>query len=509
MAIFPWGGRTSKKRTDDEKSEATKGRRAKKAHKTQMAEMEEFAREIKRRLGVQNAFISGSVQMLGVSQIKRHFGKRWVRAHDRVHSLICSIMESRLGPSDSFTLFGQSTYVIVFSTLSPNAASMKVALIAQEISRRLFGDKPPPNVISIGVATIDENSELNIESLNSGDLISKLVDHHQQAENFQEISVGPVNEPDNVIQETPLLADTAKQAKQNAFEETWNSIAYTNKTFEDWHNFRHQSAKKIIRDEWQEIREDYKAPDDLLFVYRPAWLIKNGMIAAHTCVPARVSETGVLFAGGKAMPSRRVGPHNYSLDLLALQKVMKDFDELEENGQSAMIVIPVHVQTLDITKFRNPYKDILQQMSAARRKSVVFEVIGINETTPTLNVSNAISVLHPFSRDVMVRTKLSFSNFFEYHSLGVHAIGVDLGNVPMTESQMLPAMMSYNERAQKNQLHTFAHGIRTRSMASGAAAAGFRYIDGRAIATPVEKPEPRRPWTASDVYMSLIEELER
>ena len=457
-------------------------------------EMNIFAQRIKAQFKSQGEFLSGSVQMLGLSHLKKHFGDDWPHVSDKVHALIESTMSKRLDKADCYTVFEKNTYVIVFSNLSVSVASMKVALIAEEVSRRLFGDKPPKSLFKIGVAKVNGDSKIVFETLGSTELIANIASLHERECGFIELSVGLAEE-----ESKDSSADRAAQrphtdTKPSAQESVWLPI-------------RNAKAEDDNLYSWKTIRHQYEMPADLMFVYWPAWLVNQEMIAAHTCVPARVADHGIVIVGGGAMPMRRASVENYSLDLHSLTKVIDNLNELECQQRQAIVILPVHVHTLEVSKYRDPYKDILTALPTSLREKIVFELIGIDHTTPTINIAHAVSMLRPFAKDIMIRTKLNATNFVDYQSLGVHAVGVDLSGIKMTEKEIYPQLNTFNARANKHNLITFTHGIRTRSLTSGAAAAGFRYIDGNAIATPIMMPEPSRSWRARDVYSTLMEEM--
>jgi hypothetical protein len=89
-------------------------------------------------------------------------------------------------------------------------------------------------------------------------------------------------------------------------------------------------------------------------------------------------------------------------------------------------------------------------------------------------------------------------------SLNIHAVGIDLTSVPLDEKEIFGHVETFNAAARKNHLCTFVHGTRSRSLLSGCVAAGFRYLDGSAVAASVMNPLPNKPWTAKDVYTNLI-----
>lgn len=453
-----------------------------------------FAQRIKAQIKTHGEFLSGSVQMLGLSRLKNHFGDDWPHVSAKVHALIQSTMGNRLDKADCYTLFGEGTYVIVFSNLSARVASMKAALIAEEVSRRLFGDKPPQNLFKVGIAKVSGDSKIAFETLGSAELIANIATMHDRECGFVEVSAGPTEKGEMDVSAGRAAPASQMEMKPTAHDTEWIPI----------HNAKADDTDLYS---WKPIRREFEMPSDLMFVYWPAWLVNQEMIAAHTCVPARVAERGIVIAGGGAMPMRHASVENFSLDLHSLTKVIDNLNELERQQRQAIVILPVHVHTLDASKYRDPYKDVLTALSGNQRTRIVFELIGIDHTTPTINIANAVSMLRPFAKDIMIRTKLNAANFVDYQSLGIHAVGVDLSGIRMTEKEIYPQLNAFNARANKHHLCTFAHGIRTRSLTSGAVAAGFRYIDGGAIATPIMMPEPGRSWGVRDVYSALMEEL--
>lgn len=476
---------------------------------TAKMEMEAFAQRVKSLFSANGEFVTGSVQMLVLTQLKEHFGSQWPHVSGKIHALIQSILNNRLNPSDCYTVFGESTYVIVFASLSTKAASMKVALMAEEVARKLFGDAPPKDLFEIGIARLSSDTDFSVETLSSADLIAKMSALASKTAEVTDVKV-PSSRSDRVDQAGSHEQDRSGETQSPKGDNNdWRDMSPSQQDVNEWIPVRTIKPDSQSLDEWAPINDSREAPPDLMFVYRPAWLIKNDMIAAHTCVPARVSPHGIAITGGRAMPARRATLDNVSLDVVSLRKVMDDFEQLGRQGRQAFVILPVHVQTLEVSKYRNPYKEILEATSPEQRDHIVFELICVDETIPQLNVAHAISTLRPFCRDLMVRTRLETPHFSDFHTLGVHAVGIDLSGSTLSERDTYAHLNAYCAKAREARLCTFAHGISSRSLTSGAAAAGFRYIDGSAIATAVEMPAPNRSWTARDVYSALIEELEK
>jgi hypothetical protein len=58
--------------------------------------------------------------------------------------------------------------------------------------------------------------------------------------------------------------------------------------------------------------------------------------------------------------------------------------------------------------------------------------------------------------------------------------------------------------AERAELATYIRGLRSRSLAAAALGAGFRYLEGEAIAKPVLTPQALREFRLLDIYMPLI-----
>lgn len=468
----------------------------------------EFASHLRGLVANGDGGTAGSIQVLGLEETKKHFGRKWQRMAERVHRVIAEIIDKRLGPRDKYARLHDTAYVLVFAALDRNTAAMKAALIAEEITKRLFGDRAHSSLIKVGVAEIDAEDAAEFELLDAQTLIRKITDETTKRENI--VDVDP-HAPD-IGQGHPSAQDPAGSKKSRVDEKQTvrrkpkpGTMGQPVKEKYRWETT--EFSRDPVSPAWAALREDLRVPEELFFVYQPAWLVRREMIAAHCCMPARLASDGTLITGGRAMPSRRRVLENFGLDVLGLLKARNDLDEAATDDFAPVVVIPVHIETLETMQFRDYYIECAAAIDEKRRRQVLFEIMGVTDETPSVLIVKAISYLRPYCREIIVRTRIEARNLHLLKEIGVHTVGADLANLPFREVEWFPMVNEFNERAANARLTTFAHGLRTRSGVSGAVAAGFRYLDGRIIATPIEKPLPNRPWTARDVYSSLITEL--
>lgn len=473
------------------------------------AAITEFATHLRQLAANGHAAAAGSIQVLGLEDTKKHFGPKWPHIAERVHRVIADIIEKRLARHDKYARLHETAYVMVFAGLDRNTAAMKAALIAEEISKRLFGDKEQSSLIKVGVAKIDTEDAGAFELLDAQTLIRKITDETAKQENI--VHVGPAT-PDTEASPRPDQKRDGSEAKRGQTNRSGSRKPRLG-TLDQPGNEKYAWDAAEVSDEpaspeWIALREELLVPEELFFVYHPAWLVRREMIAAHCCVPARLAVNGTLITGGRAMPSRGRALENFGLDVLGLHKARNDLDEAATNNFAPVVVIPVHIETLETPKFRDSYVECASGIDEQRRRQVLFEIMGFTDETPSVTLVKAISYLRPYCREIIARTRLETRNLHLLREIGVQVAGVDLANLPFREHEWFPMVTAFNERAANARLTTFAHGLKTRSSVSGAVAAGFRYLDGRIIASPVEKPLPNRPWTARDVYSSLVSELQ-
>lgn len=496
------------------------------------AEIAAFAQRLKDLMATDQLVLAGSIQMIGLAQLRAHFGNRWGGLSDKVHALVRSVIDKRTFGHDIHARLGEDTYVIVFGRMQAEAARMKGALIAEEIARKIFGDSPPADLIQVGVASLSPDgapgetlgledsarAANRIAASRQGTVIdvpapvpapSKPPAHRTNGN----VEAGGADAPTGGDPNW-ARSDTGDSGPAPAWKclgedepeppDEWRRVGPEEREFtNEW--------RRIGRDEpdfvhqWRPIANGgLSIPPDLRFVYQPAWLVNRQVISAHTFLPARVAEDGNVVAGGAAMPFRLPTAENYALDLLGLMKVVRNLHQMAKARAQASVIFPIHLQTLDLPRHRKMFTEYAVSVPDDMRAKLLFEVMGISDTTPASTIANAVSTLRPLCRNVLVRARLETRNMSDLLALGVHAVGIDLGNLGWPEKDIFPLLSDFNVRAQKSRLCTFVHGISTRSLLSGSVAAGFRYLDGCAVATPADFPMPNRRWTPADVYSTLL-----
>ena len=118
--------------------------------------------------GEPGALQAGRVSIIGLDRVKERFGAAWKRLADRADRITRNTIERYLLPGDIFTAFGETNYVVVFSSLDTERARMKCLLIANEVTKALLGEAGA-ELISIGTAVAPLDGNFSFDEMMAAD----------------------------------------------------------------------------------------------------------------------------------------------------------------------------------------------------------------------------------------------------------------------------------------------------------------------------------------------------
>lgn len=425
----------------------------------------EFQRGIKEILAGNAARLKGAVHVIGLASVRAHYGARWPENAEKVHRVVEDCIRRRLVPSDLCAPYKDEGYIIVFSTLRDEAAKLKCGLIAQEITKRLFGSSASEK-LDMAAVEISAVGEVALASFAVEHIADRI---HADAE---------------TAAWTTEVASTADDSPGAATSSGWAAPA----------------APSLIGGHRTAAPERAA----LQFVYRPMWQVRRKVISAFICVPARVSAEGQMWIGGAAMPLGYASPQNAVLDIRTLQRVLKDYERLLADGKNSILVVPVHYITLSDNRLLAPYAEACNRIPQSARGLLIFELIGLPDNLPTGTIIHALTRLRPFSRAVLVRRRFDSADHAKLKGLGVYGVGLEIGTLKDPESEVIAGMEQFNEDARAAGLSTYVHGLRSLSLISAAAGAGFKFIDGDPIMSILDTPQSVAPFDLQSLYGPLL-----
>jgi hypothetical protein len=87
------------------------------------------------------SLLSGRISLINLAEIKESFHTSWSRVAERAERIARATIERHLQPGDIYTAVNELSFVIIFCSLSEDAANTKCLLIADRIRKALIGDQ--------------------------------------------------------------------------------------------------------------------------------------------------------------------------------------------------------------------------------------------------------------------------------------------------------------------------------------------------------------------------------
>ena len=182
-----------------------------------------------------------------------------------------------------------------------------------------------------------------------------------------------------------------------------------------------------------------------------------------------------------------------------------DLDALAQTGGKSLLAVPVHMETLAESRHRADYMRLCSKAFANHTDRVVLELVGLPAGIPQVRLTELVSILRPHGRAVIARFNPEHRDFPAFRVSGLHAVGVDLYNSRIREEALLRELEDFAANAAKNNLKSYALGVRSISLYTAIVAAGFDYAAGHALTSAAETPENAYVYRMESPYLALLD----
>lgn len=395
---------------------------------------------------------AGRLQFINLAPIRARFGAQWPTIADRADAMATAIITRSLGRVDLFLKVDELAYLILFGALSEQESEVKCGFLASEISRRLLGEESGLEHGEIQSVVVNAGAPRTGSTISIDDIVAQVVKRADE-------KAGQTPEP----VEREATTGTLPSGPARGF-----------------------------------------GSEQIGFTYRPMWDVNRNVLSTYLCVPqldrgpALTPWSSYEIAGGTEDPGAIE-----EIDLACLDRVQADLEALDRRNRSLLIGCPVHYETLRASRRRLRYLERCGRLKESLRAFLIFEVCGMPEDVPQLRIMELIAPLTPHSRARTVRVPIHRTKFEPFQGAQIHAIGVDLSETGRGESEIFTLYNRFVDVAGRAGLRTFVHGLRSLSLASAAVCAGFDYVDGDAVTSPIDTPDSVYRFKTIDLFRAL------
>lgn len=531
-----------------------------------LSALETRLRELAARPGPGTGLLAGKIQLLQLGEVQARFGTRWPKVSDRIHERVRAELDARLTPHDLYAQINDYTYVIIFEGCSEVEARLKMAILSEQILVKLLGQETAARdmagietvlthvvgatasgaVQGLGaLAKLLETSKVARPELTSrsftataaggraltpeavvellGDMDALL---HTMERQPAAVSMGARHgqrmldliEQLKTLEESLAAGDTlipAWQAPERG-EGAAPGDGSAHDVLDQLRRLKARAGRQITAigdhktacEEDTPIREARLADEDvkLEFRYLPLWHAGSERLGVYLCDPKLLSPDWQEIRNNRHFSSIEYDIKAI-IDRMTLRKVRQDLRKASAEGRSNVVLIPVHLSSLQRHVTRNQILEMCNNIPEETRKFIVWEILDAPAESWRRQLPESIAALRRFGRACFLRLPESVRRYPEslrslHHvkAAGVRNIGIDIHALNWDEAEALSLLEHLVGAADGEGLKCYGLGFQSMSMTVCAICMGFEHVAGQSIAEPTSEPGGVKPVTLDAIY---------
>ena len=371
---------------------------------------------------------AGKLQLLDLESLKEAVGERWQEVAERAAGIAEQVISHRLAASDVFAPHEETGFIMLFAELNEQQAKLKSAAIAREIRERLVG-------------------ELGGEDKAwTKAFVCKL----------PEVAAGAtlaIADLDQALGKAPDIAPPPAT-----------------------HSTDPELRKRV---------------GEIGIIFRPTLFQPRKLLSIYDCRAQRLDAADRLHVGAHAY-ARGDAPMVFEIDREVLTMAVRQLRGMAEMNPAPLVQVMLHVGSL-LAISGGQLVDVCHNLPPPLRRHLVIELAGLGSTKGLFpRIAEAVKQVQPFCRAVIARVWPGITDVERFARYGFVSIGIDLddpdirANPGMLKMDILPLA----RLAHAAKLQAYLYGTPSPELARAAAAAGFDYLNGGAIAAEVAQPAP-------------------
>jgi len=408
----------------------------------------DFEVRLHNALSLHGPAAASRVHLIDFAGLRTRFSDRWERSQAKVHAIVTECIQRHLAEVDVYNQFGDTSYLLVFARLSVQEAQLKCLLIVREMARRLVGSDEAAREIDILGTVLRADGQLEFRKLPQSEVLPHEQKHRPAAK-----------KPDFLLA-SPVL---------------------------------HHLGRSV---DWESIQ----------FVFRPLLALRGMVVSTFICLPVRRTDANNFVSGYDVLPDPADPLQVGDLDLLTAAKVAFEAESMAKAGSlQGLLSLPVHFETLANQHGRSLYLKYCAEYLKPHAGRLIFELVNLPDGVPQSRLVDLTTLLRPTARAVIARFPLTRHAFGPCRAAGLHAVGSDIFRTGMDEATLIREMDLFVEAANRENLKTYIHGVRSISLNTAAIAAGFDYIDGYALSSVSCSPGQAQRYDLHSLYQLLLD----
>lgn len=410
--------------------------------------------DLLRHAGAADAALRGQVHVLSVEAVREAVGPRWARHESLVEDFVIRSFRRGARDDDFIVRVNETDFVLIQPSRDPMGALNRSSQLMRETLSYFLGAVASEN---IKISVVDRVGEEGIEATR--------------------------------VSEAEMAA---------AAEERWRDMSVSDDGSPPWERFGVARApRKVVT-----IRRPDGADIQALIYLDPVWNVKRGAVVSF------VSRTIAVQTGGdgalETIDPRDLTPRTHAVIAGKRLQFVRELGDTDETAPLAAVHVPLSLNGLVYSGSRTAILADLKKLSSSRRDRLFIELADVPSAMPQARLVEIITQLRPFCRGVHVRVDPDTADLSQWHRCGaVGVIHTALQNV--AEKDVISRLDRLIEGAGRIGLATSLYGVRSRSLALAAWAAGVTNMSGDCVGGRFGEAVVAQRFSMADLYAPRLE----
>lgn len=406
---------------------------------------------------------AGTFQLVGLEYVRESLAADWNRHREAIHSVVEGVFRRYLVPADAYYRIDHEHFLILFTHLPRQQVEAKAESIARESGRLIAGLLPPGHDTTVMSRVAEVDREILMEKVNS---LEALLDY---------------------IKFGTLVVEENNHAKLfDAFEEEMISPT--------------ASATATNVGPGPDMADFDQSLSALFQKKTPAAYLKE----CNTCFAPLFDTRRKSFTGFQVMVMRGERPAleeddplidnpdelRFHVDRYALLSAALGLQRIVAQQGKGLIVIPVHYDTLAVSRTRSVYLQRLREVPPGYLPYIGFIIVGMPRGTPAGRIADVVSYIQPLSQWQAVALPPDPRQIDVYGSSNCKAFATSARVLEDEVTKQTENLFAFARRARDAQAECVLFDVDNRDAVHFGMSAGFSLMVGRAVGGPCREPEP-------------------
>ncbi|WPZ32998.1 hypothetical protein T8K17_17335 [Thalassobaculum sp. OXR-137] len=212
------------------------------------------------------------------------------------------------------------------------------------------------------------------------------------------------------------------------------------------------------------------------------WPVANVRKRLVSCYHADLHVPDDVDLGRGSGGSSGTGAVEAAMDRLVLSHAGRALTEAAERRMRALLIIPVHFETVAAKGFRQAYLDVCKLLPRIAEQRAMLMVRDLPDDVPQGRLHTIFTYLSPYFSGFVGDFSLSFRRADKLGGVGLVAVavnGAELGSPTVEGSKALRAFSTGNKAGK---MRRYFYGAQTFDAATAARRAQFDYVQGLGVA---------------------------